>query len=714
MHHTYDLSMLIKRFHFQKLLVLILTLFLSQTAYSQETGSALSVQVDKVKTCWLKCPNEAVKEGEKALQFLTSKPNLSQTEIDAFAILAKYFPRVFIERGDYLRATEILDAYISRQLEPSAPELNPSILANQGMAYVHMDKLIIAKQSYEMALEQFQELELKGPQGNILNNLASVSVQLGREAEAISYLRRAIPLIEEFSSQSNLATALDNLAKRLIVVKDFELAQEYIIRARALLESSQFARKIAQVEQSQIDLFIAQKQFDKAKLAIESNKNFVNEYQLRDLFAFALYQQGLIESELGNYSQAIPFFEDAITQSETIGYITNELNARYRLALTRYRLQDYDTAELLTTSLFADSKKFKRETLAEEASLLLARIYEAQKSYKPALETIQIYIERSQKRLEDAQAQELTQYRALLDIEEKQKQVSELGREKAKTELALAEKIKESQRNIIVFLIVAGTLLLGLVVIRNRRKLADLEAKNAKELVMRKNKMLSEVSHELRTPLTVIKLQIEELQYQVTSDPENTYAVVHDKISSLNSLIGDIFQLSKLDANELQLDWQKINIIEWLNRSIEASQPLFDTKQLRVNTTFRLPSDEMVECDPRRLEQVLSNLIENSCRYTDEGGQVVIKAWLDKEMLVLNVEDSSPGVKEENIPRIFERLYREEESRNRAYGGSGLGLSIVKAIASAHSGRVSARSSKLGGLSVRLKLPLCRQSAVSS
>lgn len=710
MRHIYDLSMLIKRFCLKTLHVLILTLFLSQTAYSQEMDSSLSVQIEKVEACWLKCPNEAVKEGDKALQFLISKPNLSQTEIDAFAILAKYFPRVFIERGDYLRATEIVEAYISRQLEPSDPELNPSILTNQGMAYVHMDKLIIAKQSYEMALEQFQELELKGPQGNILNNLASVSVQLGREAEAISYLRRAIPLIEEFSSQSNLATALDNLAKRLIVVKDFELAQEYIIRARALLESSQFARKIAQVEQSQIDLFIAQKQFDKAKLAIESNKNFVNEYQLKDLFAFALYQQGLIESELGNYSQAIPFFEEAITQSETIGYITNELNARYRLAVARYMLQDYDTAGLLATSLFADSKKFKRETLAEEASLLLARIYEAQKSYKQALETIQIYIERSQNRLEDAQAQELTQYRALLDIEEKQKQVSELGREKAKTELALAEKIKESQRNIIVFLIIAGTLLLGIVVIRNRRKMADLEAKNAKELVMRKNKMLSEVSHELRTPLTVIKLQIEELQYQVTSDPENTYAVVHDKISSLNSLIGDIFQLSKLDANELQLDWTKINIIEWLNRSIEASQPLFDAKKLRVNATFRLPSDEMIECDPRRLDQVLSNLIENSCRYTNEGGQVVIKAWLDKDILVLNVEDSSPGVKEENIPRIFERLYREEESRNRAYGGSGLGLSIVKAIASAHSGRVSARSSNLGGLSVRLKLPLCRQS----
>ena len=109
--------------------------------------------------------------------------------------------------------------------------------------------------------------------------------------------------------------------------------------------------------------------------------------------------------------------------------------------------------------------------------------------------------------------------------------------------------------------------------------------------------------------------------------------------------------------------------------------------------------------DPDRLQQLFTNLLTNSLRYTDEGGELKIKIGRDKGRVVIDFQDSEPGVNEEDLPMLFERLYRLESSRNRETGGAGLGLSICRNIVEAHEGTISARRSPIGGLWIKIEFP---------
>ena len=110
--------------------------------------------------------------------------------------------------------------------------------------------------------------------------------------------------------------------------------------------------------------------------------------------------------------------------------------------------------------------------------------------------------------------------------------------------------------------------------------------------------------------------------------------------------------------------------------------------------------------DPDRLRQMFRNLLENSARYTDPGGRVRVAARRDGERVVVEFEDSAPGVPPEALPQLFERFYRVDESRSRANGGSGLGLAICRSIAAAHDGDIAASPSPLGGLRIAVSLPV--------
>jgi two-component system sensor histidine kinase BaeS len=109
--------------------------------------------------------------------------------------------------------------------------------------------------------------------------------------------------------------------------------------------------------------------------------------------------------------------------------------------------------------------------------------------------------------------------------------------------------------------------------------------------------------------------------------------------------------------------------------------------------------------DPDRLRQLFGNLLDNSLKYTDPGGELNIKAWKDGERVMIDFQDSAPGVPEADLEKLFERLYRVESSRSRATGGAGLGLAICHNIVEAHEGSIIAKPSPLGGVWIRVEMP---------
>lgn len=218
---------------------------------------------------------------------------------------------------------------------------------------------------------------------------------------------------------------------------------------------------------------------------------------------------------------------------------------------------------------------------------------------------------------------------------------------------------------------------------------------------------MSDTSHELRTPLTVLRSHLLAIQDGVFEADEKRIQLFIDQIDNLSTIVDDINQLSHSDTGSLTYKKTEVNVLEILRKSLDNFSLKFEEKFLSIdsNSLESLPSC-IILGDKDRLIQLFSNLLENTCRYTKEGGQISIQAKIYSQKLKLTLKDSFPSVPVEQQPKLFERFYRVEKSRNRQLGGSGLGLSICKQIVEAHHGTINAGGSSLGGLKITIVFPI--------
>ena len=217
----------------------------------------------------------------------------------------------------------------------------------------------------------------------------------------------------------------------------------------------------------------------------------------------------------------------------------------------------------------------------------------------------------------------------------------------------------------------------------------------------------AEISHELRTPVAVLQGEIEAMQDGIKDIDASSIASLHGETLRLSHLINDLHELSLMDVGSLNYRMTELDINELLTSRLSAAQQMLDEKRIEVQLNNAAAATQTMG-DVQRLGQLFDNLLQNSIRYTNAGGKIDISLSSDEKYLKLNWEDSTPGVLDEQLPHIFEFLYRTEQSRSRESGGSGLGLAIAKKIVYAHQGVIAAEHSKLGGLRITLQLPLAR------
>jgi len=223
-----------------------------------------------------------------------------------------------------------------------------------------------------------------------------------------------------------------------------------------------------------------------------------------------------------------------------------------------------------------------------------------------------------------------------------------------------------------------------------------------------RQRWIADISHELRTPITIMRGELECLEDGLTPFDGKAVASLKEEVSGLNKLVDDLHQLTLADQGELRLECQPSDISEMVQACLQKYQPIFTERD--ITTANQLPSALTAEVDKTRLQQVLINLFENCARYTDKAGEVRISASQNNEFVILVIENTATEISEGPLPKLFDRLYRVDESRNKYSGGSGLGLAICAAIVEAHGGKISAaRSSRkvgVNGLAISLTLPV--------
>jgi two-component system, OmpR family, sensor histidine kinase BaeS len=234
----------------------------------------------------------------------------------------------------------------------------------------------------------------------------------------------------------------------------------------------------------------------------------------------------------------------------------------------------------------------------------------------------------------------------------------------------------------------------------------NLMAQRLKQYETLRKNWISDISHELRTPVAVIRSKIEALQDGIRVMTPDLLDSLHGDILGLGKLVNDLHLISLADSKNLSVSLKPVNILGVISLCLDDFLIRLEQQQLQVQTDWEKESRLDIEGDTILLSRVFSNLIENSIRYTDSPGMLKISHTIKGNRLILWVEDSAPGVPDNSMNYIFDRLYRVEQSRNRAMGGSGLGLSIAKQIITQHGGTIEAFPSTLGGLKIKIELPL--------
>jgi len=219
-----------------------------------------------------------------------------------------------------------------------------------------------------------------------------------------------------------------------------------------------------------------------------------------------------------------------------------------------------------------------------------------------------------------------------------------------------------------------------------------------------RREFMADVSHELRTPLSVLRGELEAIEDGVRSLDPNTMKSLLGEVGMLSKLVDDLYELSLADIGALTYRKAPCLLNDVLENSLAMYRERFAARQLQLD--LELPREPVeVLADASRLQQLFSNLLENALRYTDVNGRLRISVGVDRDTVRIDFLDSGPGVSANQLPRLFERFYRGESSRNREHGGAGLGLAICRSIANAHDGSLVADHSPYGGLWLTLRLP---------
>ena len=226
------------------------------------------------------------------------------------------------------------------------------------------------------------------------------------------------------------------------------------------------------------------------------------------------------------------------------------------------------------------------------------------------------------------------------------------------------------------------------------------------ETLAKQEKLLTDVSHELRTPLSVLRMKLEALQDGVMAPSSANIEGLLKSMQALDTFISDLSQASKLDSTRLDGNAVRVALNDFLPRWIAPFQSLAAQKGLHLSLDLSASSTACFALlDEVSFSLALAKLLENSLRYTQAPGRIKVSLVKHKETIVITFEDSAPGVENTSLTRLFEPLFRIEDSRSRETGGAGLGLSVAKSIITAHQGQIQAGPSQLGGLSIIITLP---------
>lgn len=221
---------------------------------------------------------------------------------------------------------------------------------------------------------------------------------------------------------------------------------------------------------------------------------------------------------------------------------------------------------------------------------------------------------------------------------------------------------------------------------------------------MLRKRLTADMAHELRTPLTTLKTHIEAFLDGIWEPTKERLQVFYEEIQRLTHMVDNLYNLSKLEELNLNLNLSKINISEETKKIINTFKPIYQKENYELKSNIEQNLYTLIDRD--KFKQIIYNLLSNALKYLNPQGTVELTLIKQGTNLMLTIRDSGIGISKEELPFIFERFFRSDTSRNKNTGGSGLGLTITKSFVEAHGGKISVDSTLGQGTTFEILLPL--------
>lgn len=226
--------------------------------------------------------------------------------------------------------------------------------------------------------------------------------------------------------------------------------------------------------------------------------------------------------------------------------------------------------------------------------------------------------------------------------------------------------------------------------------------------------LITNISHDLKTPITAIKGYVEGIMDGVADTPEKIdkyIKTIYNKANDMDRLINELTVYSGIDSNRIPYNFHKINVSEYFKDCIDEVGLDLESKNIQLNYTNLVSPETLIIADPEQMKRVINNIIGNSIKYLErENGIIDIRILDEVDSIRFEIEDNGKGIAARDLPKVFERFYRTDASRNSMKGGSGIGLSIVKKIIEDHGGYIWATSKEGEGTCMHFVLRKYRES----
>ncbi|MCK5823259.1 MAG: tetratricopeptide repeat protein [Bacteroidales bacterium] len=655
--------------------------------------------------------NAIVNKNSDSLKIVLKSLKQDTNIINTYIIITNNF--------EYKEKFDSCNIYIDKAIKLSKKLTNKKYLAKtldyKGKIYRKTGMYDKSLKFHLQALDIAREINNKHLIVNISNNIGVTYRRLAEDNKALMYHFKALKLAEELNDIKNLATANNSIGIIYAYQGSYDDAALYFNKAMKIEQKRNNMIGVAINLNSIAWVYESKKDYDNAieyyKKSLEVNKQMNNKKGM----AICNNDIGKVYRKIGEYKKSIDFYKKTLKINEQSGDKRYIATSRIYLGEVYADLGNYKTSlkQLQIGLKFAQQVNSKRLIMSglEHLSSTYEKLGKTQKALDSYRESI-IYKDII---FNDEKAMQIVKMQTIYETEQKEIEI-----ERQKNELSQKEEIikqKNVQRNISILGVIM--LLITLVVIfrsfRQKQKVNKILRKQKEEIASQAEKLnetnkeliktnklkelfFARISHEIRTPVNVIVgftnlLQKMDLQKKANSYVEN----IKISCSTLLVTINDLLDFSKIDAGKLKIESIEFNLLELLSNFKKNLSVSTEQKNIKFTVNDNRFIPKCLIGDPFRLNQILTNIVSNSIKYTSQNGEItlltkVLNQNKNNAEIQFAISDTGIGIPADRLKNIFKDYVQAEDETSRKYGGTGLGLAIVKNLIDLQNGNVELKS----------------------